>query len=281
MKSLIKIFVAFTMVFFTTSLSAQSKNIKTETLKIYGNCGMCKSTIEKAGNEKNVAKVEWDKDSKMATVTYNSAETSKDEILKRIALAGYDSESFLDPDDVYENLPGCCHYERELKTENVAKQDPAQMGEVKSMENIKNKMALSDVFTQYFNVKDALVATNSEQTAISAKELYNAISKVKMGELNDKEHLIWMEILKDITSDSKMMMETKDIKKQRSTFISLSNYFYKLSKATNLETPMYYQHCPMANNGKGANWLSKENEVKNPYYGSMMLSCGKTVETIK
>ena len=40
-------------------------------------------------------------------------------------------------------------------------------------------------------------------------------------------------------------------------------------------------HCPMANNGKGADWLSKENEVKNPYYGSMMLGCGKVTETIK
>ena len=37
----------------------------------------------------------------------------------------------------------------------------------------------------------------------------------------------------------------------------------------------------MANNGKGANWLSKENKVQNPYYGSVMLTCGKVVETIK
>lgn len=37
----------------------------------------------------------------------------------------------------------------------------------------------------------------------------------------------------------------------------------------------------MANDGKGANWLSKENVIKNPYYGSEMLHCGKTVEIIK
>lgn len=48
----------------------------------------------------------------------------------------------------------------------------------------------------------------------------------------------------------------------------------KVSKG---ETPTYYQYCPM----QDAYWLSKENAVKNPYYGSMMLSCGKTVETIK
>lgn len=52
-------------------------------------------------------------------------------------------------------------------------------------------------------------------------------------------------------------------------------------KVAKTETPTYYQFCPMANGGKGANWLSKENEVKNPYYGSEMLTCGKVVETIK
>ena len=69
----------------------QIKNAKTENVKIYGNCGMCKATIEKAGNEKKVANVQWNKDTKMATLTYDSRKTNHDEILKRIALAGYDS----------------------------------------------------------------------------------------------------------------------------------------------------------------------------------------------
>ena len=56
---------------------------------------------------------------------------------------------------------------------------------------------------------------------------------------------------------------------------------YSLIKVAKYEVPVYFQHCPMYNDGKGANWLSKENAVKNPYYGSMMLTCGKTVETIK
>lgn len=50
---------------------AQIKNAKTETVKIYGNCEMCKTTIEKAGNLKNVATVEWNKDTKMATLKYD------------------------------------------------------------------------------------------------------------------------------------------------------------------------------------------------------------------
>jgi len=55
---------------------------------------------------------------------------------------------------------------------------------------------------------------------------------------------------------------------------------YLLVKEAKNEVPVYYQFCPMANKGKGANWLSLENKVKNPYYGSRMLSCGKVVETL-
>ena len=91
---------------------AQIKNAKTETVKIYGNCEMCKTTIEKAGNVKNVATVEWNKDTKMAILNYDDKKTSQDEILKRIALVGYDSEKFLAPDDVYAKLSGCCQYNR-------------------------------------------------------------------------------------------------------------------------------------------------------------------------
>ena len=83
---------------------AQIKDAKTETVKIYGNCGMCKTTIETAGNSKKISKVSWDKETKMATLTYNPNKTSQDAILKKIALAGYDSDKFLAPDDVYANF---------------------------------------------------------------------------------------------------------------------------------------------------------------------------------
>ena len=63
--------------------------------------------------------------------------------------------------------------------------------------------------------------------------------------------------------------------------MSLSENMHDLMKSAKLDIPVYYQHCPMYNDGKGANWLSTENGVKNPYYGSQMLNCGKTIETIK
>jgi copper chaperone CopZ len=115
MKSIKQILMAITLLLSVTVASAQIKNAKTETVKIYGNCGMCKTTIETAGSLKKVALVEWNKDTKMAKLTYDTSKTSKDEILKRVALVGYDSDEFLAPDDVYDALHDCCQYDREAK----------------------------------------------------------------------------------------------------------------------------------------------------------------------
>ena len=84
MKS-VNILIAILLLSFT-SCSAQIKNAKTTTVKIYGNCEMCESKIEKAGTVKKVAKVDWNKDTKLASITYDTTKTNQDEILKRIAL---------------------------------------------------------------------------------------------------------------------------------------------------------------------------------------------------
>ncbi|WP_409965708.1 hypothetical protein PIECOFPK_01896 [Mycovorax composti] len=281
MKS-IKILVAITLLLSFTACNAQIKNAKTETVKIYGNCGMCKSTIEKAGNIKKVAQVDWNKDTKTAVLTYDSTKTNQDEILKRIALAGYDSDQFLAPDDVYAKLPECCQYERvnkpvakaESKTETHDHSSHTASTEMQEVNQLKS------VFNNYFSVKDALVKSDANTTSTKAKELLTALDAVQMNKLSNEEHTVWMKVMKDLAFDAGHIAETKDVAHQRDHFMSLSKNMYELIKVSNQETPVYYQHCPMANKGKGANWLSKENAIKNPYYGSQMLTCGSTVEKL-
>lgn len=106
--------MATTLLLSVTFANAQSKKITTETAKINGNCGMCKKTIETAANTKT-AKLNWDTNTKTATVTYDSKKTNLDEILKRVADAGYDNQKFSAPDSVYDNLHGCCQYYRDPK----------------------------------------------------------------------------------------------------------------------------------------------------------------------
>lgn len=86
---------------------------KTETFKVYGNCGSCKARIEKAALQKGVSKAEWNKDTKVLTVVYNPSQISSETILKKIALNGHDNEKFKADNKTYNALPGCCQYERE------------------------------------------------------------------------------------------------------------------------------------------------------------------------
>ncbi|WP_394759783.1 DUF3347 domain-containing protein [Flavobacterium sp.] len=288
-KSLNTLMMATFILLSITTNAQKIKNAKTETVKVYGNCGMCETKIEKAGNVKNVASVDWNQDTGMATITYNTTKTNKDEILKRIALVGYDSDSFLAPDDVYNNLHGCCQYDRVAKvpvkteTETMATTDEhANHNHSATQTNEAPKMSQLDaVYENYFSLKDALVKTDGTTASAAAKELVASINAVKMDELKMDVHMVWMKVLENLKKEAIAISESTDTKKQRGRFNTLSTSIYELIKVSKSDETVYYQFCPMANNGKGANWLSKENNIKNPYFGSMMLSCGKVVETIK
>jgi copper chaperone CopZ len=287
MKSIPKILITISVLLSVVACKTQIKNASSEIVKIYGNCEMCEATIEKAGNIKKIAEVDWNEDTKMAILTFDSKKTNRDEILKRIALAGYDSDSYLAPLDTYTKLPSCCQYERNAKLKET--KEPAttsvsktEMHDHATMPEQKQEMQqLKAVFDNYFGLKDALVKTDGGLASTNANALLSAIRAVKMEKLTANEHTVWMKVVKSLGLDAKQIADTKDPVHQREQFIALSKNIYQLIKVSKQESPIYYQFCPMANDGKGANWLSKENSVKNPYYGSMMLTCGSIIETIK
>ncbi|MEN2489947.1 DUF3347 domain-containing protein [Flavobacterium sp. B11] len=142
---------------------------------------------------------------------------------------------------------------------------------------IADASQLQSVYDAYFSVKDALIKSDSKLTSAKAATLLTAITAVKMDKLKSNEHTVWMKVVKKLTADAKSISTTTDLKKQRETFKSLSKSTYDLIKVSSPEQPIYKQYCPMAD----ADWLSKEKAVKNPYYGSSMLTCGNVVETIK
>lgn len=130
---------------------------------------------------------------------------------------------------------------------------------------------LSKLLSQYYRIKDALVSGNNSNASASAEQFIKTLNSidykvVSEGNINA--------LLKDATTIS----ESKDIKKQRDQFANLSNNMAVLAKAVKLSSePIYKVYCPM----KKANWLSSSKEIKNPYYGSSMLSCGQITETIQ
>jgi hypothetical protein len=117
MKTLKVLFAAILILAAGITASAQAgtksaANLKTETFKVWGKCEMCKERIEKAAKDAGASAANWSDKSQMLTVTYDPAKTNKDGICKKLASVGQDTDKFKASDDVYANLPECCHYDR-------------------------------------------------------------------------------------------------------------------------------------------------------------------------
>ncbi len=126
MKSLSLIITFLGVFFFVVQSDGQSyvaqENLsrqtveKTETFKVYGNCMMCQRRIEGSLKEvEGIASASWDVDTKMMTVKFAENLISLDNIRKRIADVGHDTDKYRADDEVYDKLPGCCKYERAEK----------------------------------------------------------------------------------------------------------------------------------------------------------------------
>jgi copper chaperone CopZ len=122
----IKIMIAvFFAAAITTEVNAQmhdhsAMTAKTESFFVNGLCEMCQDRIEKAASIDGVSKADWNIETKILTLVYDPSSVRSDDILKSISAAGHDNEKFRAPDDVYNNLPACCKYDRSLtKTSDV------------------------------------------------------------------------------------------------------------------------------------------------------------------
>jgi periplasmic mercuric ion binding protein len=105
-------FITCTLTYSQSHNHSQMASTRTESIKIGGNCELCKTRIEKAAKIEGVNKVDWNIDTKVLTLVYNSSLTTVDKIQQSIAAVGHDTEKFRATDAVYKNLPSCCHYER-------------------------------------------------------------------------------------------------------------------------------------------------------------------------
>jgi hypothetical protein len=129
---------------------------------------------------------------------------------------------------------------------------------------------LSQLLSQYYNIKDALVADNSDVASRKADEFIKTVNAIDYKLISEGN-------INALLKDASPISEAKDIRKQRQHFANLSNNMATLAKAVKFTSqPIYQAYCPM----QKANWLSSSKEIKNPYFGSAMLTCGKVVETI-
>lgn len=127
---------------------------------------------------------------------------------------------------------------------------------------------IANIYNGYISLKNMLVAGNAAAAHQTASDLSKSLSAFSGCE--------------NTALIADKIAGTEDIKIQRKEFTSLSSDVIALFKHVELQKgTIYVQHCPMANNGDGGDWLSSEKKISNPYYGKEMLDCGGVVEEIK
>ena len=146
----------------------------------------------------------------------------------------------------------------------------------------KFQSQLKEVFDGYILLKDALVDDNSEEAQTAAKRISQNLAKVNMKLLSDEEaHNHWMTIQKEVKNSANAIENNSDIAAQRGHFKHLSAHMISAVQLFGVNQKVYSEYCPMADNNRGAYWLSLEEEIRNPYYGEAMLKCGEVKQTIK
>jgi uncharacterized protein YhaN len=141
---------------------------------------------------------------------------------------------------------------------------------------------VNDLLRIYLQMKNDFVNDDSKGAATTGKMFVRAINEFDKSILRDDEK----KAFEDLTAHSKENAEhieenAGDIKKQRKNFDKLSKNIYDLVKRFAAGERIYVEYCPMYNDKKGAIWLSETMEMKNPYFGNEMLTCGSITETIK
>ncbi|WP_235831903.1 DUF3347 domain-containing protein [Paenimyroides viscosum] len=139
----------------------------------------------------------------------------------------------------------------------------------------------SELFSHYQHLTFALSSDNDKEAANASKGMLEALSKIKSDGFSAEDKATYKDIASDIKEHAEHIADNiGNIAHQREHLVILSKDFYDIAKTFTTEKPLYKVFCPMYNDNKGAYWLSDSKEIKNPYYGEEMITCGEIQEEI-
>lgn len=144
-------------------------------------------------------------------------------------------------------------------------------------------VSVKEIIAEYLQLKNALAKDNGKDAATAGNAIVASLAKFDMKSLDKEQMKSYMDIADDLKEHAEHIgANGGNIKHQREHFILLSKDIADLIKSlgTGGQT-LYKDFCPMANNGKGAIWISEIKEIKNPYLGKAMPTCGTVKEEIK
>lgn len=144
------------------------------------------------------------------------------------------------------------------------------------------RKSLDHLIQAYMNLKDALVEGHEERTSTFSRQFMDRLQGISGEILSGKTESFWQEQQQVLSDHALISLEAADIHEKRENFVFLSEAMIKTLVAFGgADQNVYIDYCPMANNDKGAYWLSSEENIRNPYFGDSMLTCGEIVEQIK
>ena len=144
------------------------------------------------------------------------------------------------------------------------------------------KEALQPLYIDYLSMKDALVEDNLVNAQKATSQMQKTLNEIKMSLFSEESHKVWMKYSGAIKNLLDQASKVKSIDEIRKSFKKISDNMIGLSiDLKPFGKPLFIQHCPMANSNKGADWLSLSKEIKNPYFGEAMLTCGEVTREIK
>lgn len=139
---------------------------------------------------------------------------------------------------------------------------------------------LERVFERYFDLKNALVETDAGQAAAASEALVSIVREVQSGTLNEETVLVWSALADRIIAGADRMSRLDEADEQRIHFEEVSDAMISLVETFRpLGYEVYVQSCPMVRDGS-ADWLSREEQIRNPYHGDRMMNCGEVLRRI-
>ena len=176
-----------------------------------------------------------------------------------------------------------CNNNSSTGTETAGATRPAKEP-VKSKLNDEGTKKLMSVISNYYTLKNAMVAAKSADAVKAAAQLAAATDSFQTYLQHDSANMAAVKPYTDtIIAQSKLAAAIDDpsCEKQRLAFGPISSAMYGLIKKVDLKNAkIYHEYCPMAFNDKGATWLSEESEIKNPYFGKKMMECGEVTDSL-
>lgn len=184
--------------------------------------------------------------------------------------------------------------EQKSTTETSMKHDMSTMSDSAAMGNMatdkeitvteakKSSADLTELYSHYTHLTFALSGDDDKEAVSAAKGILVSFPKIDKNGFSDEQKKEFAELEASIREHAEHIADNAGkIDHQREHLDIMSTDFYDLLKDFGTPKPVYKVFCPMYNDKKGAFWLSDSREVKNPYYGKEMLSCGEVQEEIK